>query len=178
MFALLACSIPLCGFAEDTGTSSGFGFALNSGLNGEVYPFRLVPSATYYHGKNHLELGFGFHPFIRKYQHIYSGELNYKYFPNGMENKFNMYFVGSLTYLSNRRDTYYPSTYKYLFLNGGYGFQVTVFRGVYMGTNIEIGTFTTSKNSENPIERTYGSEDMFEEFGANIAFQFNLGYRF
>jgi len=174
---LIACMIPFIAVAESGQPSSGFGFALKSGLSGEVYPLRLIPTGLYYSGNSQFELGIGFHPFIRQDQQILSGEINYKYFPNGMDNIFNMYFMGSLEYINNTRDTYYPTTYHYLFLNGGYGFQFGFFQDLYFGTNISLGGFTHSKFSENPASTYLDSETLFKDCGMNVAFQFNIGYR-
>jgi hypothetical protein len=136
-----------------------------------------VPTVTYLQGNSQFELGVGFHPFIRKDQQIFSTEFNYKYFPNGTDKKFNMYLIGRFSYIYNQRKTYYPSVYNYLFLNGGYGFQLNVSKNVYMGTNFTIGTYTYSKQSEIPYD-SFVKKDFFEEFGFNLAFQFNIGFRF
>lgn len=154
-----------------------FGVALNSSLNGEVYPLRLVPSITYLNENSQLELGFGIHPFIKVDQNVYSGEFNYKYFPNGTEKDFNLYLIGSLSYIHNPRPTFYPTTYNYLFLNGGYGFQLVPFENAYMGMNVSAGVFTNNKRSEIPYD-SFAKKDLFDELGFNLAFQFNLGYRF
>ncbi len=164
-------------YAQSNDSTGRFGFTLNSSLNGELYPIRIVPSLTYIKGKSQLELGFGFHPFIRKDQKMFSGELNHKYFPNGTENKFNTYLIIRFSYINNRLDTYYPSTYNYLFLNGGYGMEIKAFKGFFVGTNISAGTFTYSKKSSIPYE-AFADQRLFYEFGFNLAFQFNIGYRF
>jgi hypothetical protein len=88
-----------------------------------------------------------------------------------------MYLITRFSYVINLREYYYPSTYNYLFLNGGYGFQSNGSKGVYMGTNITIGTFTYSKLSENPYDSYSDSQDLFEEFDLNLVFQVNVGYR-
>ena len=163
--------------AQIDSTKGQFGFGLNSSLNGEVYPIRLVPSITYIKNKSQLELGFGVHPFIRKDQNVFSGEFNYKYFPNSTDNKFNLYLIARLSYIHNPRKTFYPTTYNYLFLNGGYGLQLSPFKNAYMGTNMTIGTFTYNRQSEIPY-KSFASKKLFDEFGFNIAFQFNIGYRF
>lgn len=160
----------------DTATNK-FGFAINSSLNGEVYPIRLVPSVTYLKNKNQFELGLGIHPFIRKDQNIYSVEFNHKYFPNGTDNKFNMYLISRVSYVHNPRETYYPTTYNYLFLNAGYGFQIVPFKNAYLGTNMSIGTFSYAKKSEVPYP-AFQEIALFDTFGFNLAFQFNIGYRF
>lgn len=168
---------PIISRAQSTDRTGRIGFAINSSFNGEVYPIRLVPTLTYLKGKAHFELGFGFHPFIRKDQRIFSTECNYKYFPNGTDNKFNMYVTGRLSYIYNSRNTYYPSKYNYLFLNGGYGFQLYATKDLYLGTNFTVGTYTYSKRIEIPYE-DFSKKDLFDEFGINLAFQFNIGYRF
>lgn len=43
-----------------------------------------------------------------------------------------MYLISSVSYVHNPRDTFYPTTYNYLFLNGGYGFQLVPFEHAYM----------------------------------------------
>lgn len=177
IFVLLIGLASVSGLAQSETTAGKFGFALNSSLNGEVYPLRLVPSITYLNRNTQLELGAGVHPFFRKDQTIVSGEFNVKYFPNGTEQKFNMYLITSLSYLHNPRKTYYPTTYNYLFLHGGYGFQLNLSQRAYMGTNMSVGTFSYSKRSEIPYD-SFAKQDLFETFGFVLAFQFNVGYRF
>jgi hypothetical protein len=46
-----------------------------------------------------------------------------------------------------------------------------------MGTNMSLGTFSYSKRSEIPYD-SFAKKDLFDEFGFNLAFQFNIGYRF
>lgn len=177
IFISLIILIPFFSQAQSADSTGRFGFVLNSSLNGEINPIRIVPSIAYYKGKNQLELGFGINPIDRKDQKILSSEFNYKYFPNGMSNKFNMYLIARFSYANVRKATYYPTTYNYLFLNPGYGIEVSSFKNAYVGTNISVGTFTYSKNSEVPYE-DFASKNLFDELGFNIAFQFNAGYRF
>jgi hypothetical protein len=169
--------ISFSNYGQTTDSTGRFVFALNSSLNGELTPIRMVPSIAFLKGKSQFELGFGLNLFSRITHKILTGEFNYKYFPNGAENKFNMYLIGRFSYINNRRNYYYPSTYNYLFLNGGYGFQISPFKNAYLGTNISIGTFSYSKRSEVPYP-SFTKTDLFDEFGFNLAFQFNLGYRF
>ena len=169
--------IPILSHSQSNDSTGRIRFALNSSINGEVYPIRLVPTLTYIQGNSQFELGGGIHPFIRKNQKIFSGELNYKYFPNGKDRKFNMYLIGRFSYIHNSRSTYYPSRYNYLFLNGGYGFQINASKKIYLGTNFTIGTFTYGKQSEIPYD-SFKKKDLFKEFGFNLAFQFNIGFRF
>lgn len=169
--------LPFATHAQSGETRGSLGFALNSSINGELYPVRIVPSLTYIKGQNQLELGIGFNPFTRKTQKLISGELNYKHFPNGTENKFNMYLITRFSYINSARDTFYPTSYNYLFLNGGYGLEIKVYRGAYIGTNISSGMFTYSKKSDIPYE-AFASQKLFDMLRFNLAFQFNVGYRF
>ena len=169
--------LPLTSYADEPDTTPRFGIALNSSINGEVYPMRLVPTALLLMGKNQLEAGFGFHPFIRQDQRILSGELNYKYFPNGLHKGFATYLVARLSYVNNALDTFYPTTYHYLFFNAGYGLMFSGGGATYLGTNVTLGPFTYIRRSENPYEG-FESDGLFDEVGWNLAFQFNVGYRF
>lgn len=177
IFLIIISLIPFVANAQSNDSKGNFGFNLNSSVNGELYPIRIVPSLTYIKGKNQLELGFGFNPFVRKTQQLKSSEFNYKHFPNGTDNKFNMYLIARFSYINSTRETYYPTTYNYLFLNAGYGFEIKTFKGVYIGTNISTGIFTYSKKSDIPYE-AFASQKLFDTYRINLAFQFNAGYRF
>ena len=174
---ILISLIPFFTQAQTSDSTGRFGFTVNPGMNTELSPIRIVPGITYFKGNSQLELGFGIHPFIQKDQKILSTELNYKYYPNGVENKFNMYLIAHFSYAHNSRDTYYPTTYNYLFLNGGYGFEINASKDVYLGTNVNIGTHTFSKKNESPANMLISS-DLFDEFGVNFGAQVNIGYRF
>jgi hypothetical protein len=164
-------------YAQSDEFPGRFGFALNSSFNSELKPLRIVPSLTYLAGKSQFEAGFGFNPFILKEQKILSGELIYKYFPNGIENKFNVYLSTRFSYIHDKRETYYPSTYNFLFLNGGYGIEIKASKNISLGTNISAGVFTFSKKSEIPYE-AFARQGFFDELRFNLALQFNIGYRF
>lgn len=171
--------LPFISNAQTTEPARKLGFALNSSINGELLSIGLVPSITYTKGKNQLELGIGTYPFNRDRQTMLSCEFNQKYYPNGWANKYNMYFMTRAAYFNNRVKTFYPATYKYLFLNAGYGLEVSPIpsAGFYMGTNMTLGTFTVSSTSEVP-HKAFQKQDLFQEFGFNLAFQASVGYRF
>ncbi len=135
----------------------------------------MVPTATYRTGKSQLEAGIGLHPFFRRDQRVLSGEFNYKYFPNGMDHPLSLYLIGRCSYVNNARETYYPTTYHYLFLNGGYGLVLSSNGRTYLGTNVTAGPFTYARRSENPY---FAEDGLLDEVGLNLAFQFNVGYRF
>ncbi len=165
--------------AQSTDSTGKFGITINTSINGVLAPVRIVPSVTYTKGKNQLEFGFGFHPFNLEQERILSFELNQKHYPNGMSNKYNMYFISRATLINNRRNTFYPATYTYLFLNAGYGFEVHPIPGAgfFIGTNMTMGAFTYSKQSDTAHEM-FQSQKMFEKFGYNLSLQVNIGYRF
>lgn len=165
--------------AQSTDSSGRIGFTVNASFNSVLPPVRIVPSVTYTKRKNQLELGVGFHPLNLEQERILSVELNQKYYPNGMSNKYNMYFISRAALVNNRRNTFYPATYTYLFLNAGYGFEVHPVPGAgfYMGTNMTMGAFTYGKQSDTAHEM-FRSQKMFQKFGYNLGLQVNIGYRF
>ena len=162
---------------SDVENTGKLGFSLNTAFNGELYAFQVTPSLAYLKGYSQFELGMGFSPFDRADQTLLRGDIDYKYFPNGVARKFNLYFVTQLAIIHNQRNTYYPATYNYLFLNTGYGFQIKLFASTYLGTNVKIGIFTYNKTSENPYEG-FHSTDFFDEVGFNLDFQLHLNYFF
>ena len=144
-------------------------------MNGEV-PLRLVPTAILLVGKNQLEAGVGIHPFIHRDHRVVSVELNYKYFPNGLENAISPYLVGQLAYARDARKAYYPTTYHFMFLNGGYGLMLSGDSRTYLGTNVSIGPYARIRRSENPYPG-FDSDGLVDDVGFNLAFQLNVGYR-
>jgi hypothetical protein len=164
-------------FAQSQDKIKTFGAAINSSVNGEFYLFQIVPSLVYSRGKSQMELGVGFNPSDRQNQKLLSSEFNYKYYPNGKNNKFNLYFIANASLVKRTLNSYYPTVYNYFFVSGGYGFEIRPFKNTFMGTNIGIGTFTFKKNSEIPYA-AFESQKFFDEFGYMLAFQFNLGYKF
>ncbi|MEM6927998.1 MAG: hypothetical protein AAF602_13790 [Myxococcota bacterium] len=168
--------VPLTGNANEP-DAPRFGVALNSSASGEVYPMLLVPSGILLLGKNQLEVGIGFHPFIRRDQRVWTGNFHYKYFPNGIDTVFSSYLLGRFSYVNNARDTFYPTTYHYLFLNGGYGVSLNNPNGLYVSTDVSIGAYTFDRRSDNPFAG-FGEDRLFDEVGVNLTYQFSLGYRF
>ena len=152
-----------------------WGVALNSSVSGAVPPMRLVPTATLLMGKSQLEAGLGVHPFVRRDQRVLSGEANYKFFPHGLENALSPYLIGRFSYVHDAKETYYPTTYHHLVLTGGYGVILNGASGSYLGTNVTVGPATFVRNSENPA---FPNDELFDDLGLTLAFQFNVGYRF
>jgi hypothetical protein len=159
-------------------TKSGFGIAVNSMFSNQINAIETVPTALFYSGNSQFELGTGLNLFSLKNQRTLSGQFNYKYFPNSRENKYNMYFMVSCNYTNNLKKTYYPTTNQYLFLSGGYGFQVNIADNLNLGTNLSLGSFTQSKQSENPYIRQLVTKRMFDNLGMHLSFQVHVGYQF
>ncbi len=156
----------------------GFGVAISSALNGEVLPIRLIAAGLYYFDLHQFELGVGFHPYIQDQQTIVSSDFNYKLFPNGRGNKLQTYLLANFSYIYKGLESFYPTSYHYLFLHVGYGLELAGFAGLYTDTNVSFGGFTYNKNSENPVSSLLDADSFFEDFGFSISFQFNVGYRF
>lgn len=177
LIALLFGLLTFCTAAQSDSNSGRFGVTINSSLNGELYPVRVVPSATYTKEKSQLELGVGFNPASRKKQQLLSTEFNYKFYPNGHSNKFAMYLLARASYVNALREKYYANRYHYIFANGGYGFEINSFKNLFLGTNISIGAYTYSKTSDTPYPE-FATQKLFDEVGYTLAFQFAVGYRF
>lgn len=169
--------IPIINYGQSEEAHKGFGFTINSSINEELYTARIVPSVVYTKGNNQFELGMGFNPSDRQIQKLLSSEFNYKYFPNGFNKKYNMYLITRVLFVNRKNKTFYPTAYNYLFVNGGYGFEVIPFKNAFIGTNVCLGTFTFSKKTE-ILYDAVSSQNLFDEIGLNLAFQLNVGYRF
>jgi hypothetical protein len=179
IFIALLSLIAFAAQAQSTDSTGRLGFTIHGSINGVLPPVRIVPSVSYTKGKNQFELGVGFHPFNLDQERVLSLEFNQKHYPNRMSNKYNMYFISRAALVNNRRNTFYPATYTYLFLNAGYGFDVHPVPGsrFYMGTNMTMGAFTYSKQSDTAHEM-FESQKMFQSFGYHLSLQVNVGYRF
>ncbi|MFQ3229929.1 hypothetical protein [Reinekea sp.] len=179
LLATLLCLVPFSvAFADSNPHKHKFGVATNAAMNGQVLPLRLITTGTYSHGLNQFELGLGIHPLIRQELGLISADFNYKVFPNGRSNKFNLYLMGNLTYISTRRETFFPTTFNYLFLHAGYGIELSATGGFYLDTNVSFGGFTYSKISENPASSFLDAQRLFEDFGTSINLQIGAGCRF
>lgn len=191
---------------EDESTSSNrhFGVAINTSLlGGEIGSISSAITGLYYQNKHQFELGLALHPRESGHRRNVGGEFNYKYFPNGIKNRFNMYFSGNLTYTNQKREynytdylfsydfvsghytysdpfpVHYERRMNFLTLTAGYGFQVKIFKGLYTGTALNVG-FTTCNYRVIGIENhpSYSSNDMFGEYYLSGAVRLNVGYRF
>lgn len=158
-----------------------FGATINSSLLADVGSFSVAPTATYYSNGSEFGLGFAIHPFKIEHPRIIGVELSYRYYPNGISNRFNLFFEVNSTYTNYFRDhlyinNNYQTTYQFLDLLGGYGFELKVFDGLYLGTSLNIGGATRSrKDTGSGAIYNYG---LFEQFDLDGAIRLRIGYRF
>lgn len=121
-------------------------------------------------------------------------EFNYRYYPNGVHNRFNLFFLFNFDYrYINRKYDYtlYTGTppqvvtvnsknnSHFFVFNGGYGFQANLFKGIYIGTYIGGGIYTERSHSINSsIEPAFNSSyrSNYKEFSFLLAG--SLGFRF
>ncbi len=160
---------------------SHFGVASNVHLlmAAKIYALVNSPSILYYQGNHQVEIGY-LHSITSDPDRKIGGAMfNYKFYPNGMQNRFNMYFMANLTYLRlNKKAVWYLNKNEkqhQLHIMGGYGIQVNLFKGVYMGTGLNIGSYTYNRISEDDkvedlklFHRTYWTGGL----------RLNIGYRF
>ena len=171
-------------FTQEKSNETHFGFAINSSLTRELESPSVTPTIVYYRKNNQLELGLTTYPFYSnhlKYYRRFGCDFSYKYFPNGIQNVFNLYLVTNINYTITYSDyTYiinpYISREYYLNLMGGFGFDVKVFKKGYIGTNVNIGAATFGKKSTNT--GSIYDYKLFEQFYLDGAIRLNIGYRF
>ncbi|MDG1333499.1 MAG: hypothetical protein P8P74_14280 [Crocinitomicaceae bacterium] len=169
---------------ESKAQDKHYGFAINSSLSGTLNSLSVAPTGFLYVNKHQLELGLAIHPGrISSNNRNLGVEFNYKYFPNGIANRFNMYFTTNLT-LTNQHYEQNYSGYRYerrtnfLNLTGGYGFQVSLFKKAYVGTSLNVGVMTCRDNIKNSYGYSNYVSPMFNEFYLDAAVRLNIGYRF
>jgi len=177
LFVLLITLLPFCLLAQSNSAHGRWGVEITSSLHNELTPIRLGPTLTYTKGNNQYNMGVSMAPSTSNGQRILSVDYRNKHFLNGTDQKYSLYLTTGASYIRNERETFFPTTYNYLFFDAGYGFQVNVIGGMYLGTNVIAGLFTYQRNTENPLEG-FASTRLFEEWGFQLGFQFNMGYRF
>lgn len=171
-------------FAQNSGDADvtrKFGVAINSSLSGVIGEISVAPTGLIYLNKSQLEVGFCLYPFNFSHPRMLGGSLDYKYFPNGIGNRFNLYFNANLNFTNEFIDhnyiiNNYQSTYNYLSLTAGYGFQLKILKNAFIGTNLNFGMNTNSRHSTDP-QGQY-ERPLFESFEMDGAIRIDIGYRF
>lgn len=178
ILALLLFILPYGVLAQNEGSEQRrWGFTLNSSMNGELYSLRVIPSISYGSKTHQFELGGGAAPFTASGEKLYGADANYKFYPNGNDKSFNLFLATSLSYIHRNVDSYFPTTYNYLFVSGGYGLEIKLSEHLFMGTSIGYGVYTFSKKSDIPYE-AFSVKAFGSQISDHMTIQFNLGYRF
>lgn len=157
------------------------GAAINSSLSGIVGTISVAPTFTFYSNGNEVGLGFAIHPFHISSPRIIGIELSYRYYPNGISERFSMFFEVNATYTNSFRDHYYlinnyQTNYNFINFLGGYGFDIKVFKNGYIGTSLNIGLNTSGrKSTDSGAQYNY---NMFDQFDLDGAVRIRIGYRF
>jgi len=188
-FALLCFSFSSYCQTESKKKERHFGLAINSGVAISALAININPTGIFYINRHQVELGFGLYPVnVRTSidELIWSGHLNYKYYPSGINKRFSSYMVTSLSY-TQKEGGYvmnYPlgqtdyfifghNKFRYISLTGGYGFDIKILKNGYIGSALNVGVFTAGTGFQSSALRK-----LFEEFGLDVAFRLNIGYRF
>ena len=158
-----------------------FGGALNSNAKRATRSICLAPTGFLSLNRHQIELGLGFYPFDYDPSRTIEIESNYKYFPNGREAKFSLFFLANLTYNNSSRNTpnaynTVHTTHNLLSLMGGYGFELKVMKRAYLAPSINFGIFTEGRKSTSSDENS--NYKMFEGFGIDGGIRLHFGYRF
>jgi hypothetical protein len=188
LFFLICFSFSLQSQTETNKKEWHFGVAINSGFALSAGALNTNPTGTFYINRHQVELGFGFYPLNTKKSNdlrLMGGQLNYKFYPNGIHKRFSLYFMNGLTYTYkvgvdkhlhiDDLNQYVITTQnkdKYLSLISGFGFDVKIFKNGYMGSCLNFG-LTTSNSSLELLSTKH-----FQTIGLNGALRLNIGYRF
>ncbi len=187
LFVFLFAISSVFGQTISDSSENHFGVAINSSALFGLSSVSFAPTGFYYKNKHQFELGLGIHPLDDSFERKLGVEFNYKYFVNGIENRFNFYFIGRAGVVNSLR----TSTVVYPLVSGdyirkenhlsatvGYGFQLKLFKGAYLGTDINIGGATRNVDSKNTATGSNYFSPMFKSFYLERVIQLSIGYRF
>lgn len=177
---LLLClsSFLLSAQQENVSKPLNYGFSLYTGWLGEVESVWFGPSVFVEKNNHQFELGTGYHPFVRNYQHKFTGEFMYKFFSKGVDQPISFYPLACISVTRNdhfksiasgdfaRKETYAACMF-------GLGMQVKLFDKAYLGLNVSTGISTVGSRS-NSGKYTY---NMFKHYDFEKGVRFHIGYR-
>ncbi len=126
------------------------------------------------------------------------GIFSYQYFPNKHNKRIHFYFIYDLAYTFEKSgwdrnmrygpNTYYNVSYKTswhsLKNQLGYGFNVNIYKGLYLTQGMSIGveyynTNSETKVKENPsLSSTYSSGNIFSGSGTSSFLKLGIGYNY
>ena len=159
-----------------------FGVSVNTSLALAYGSLSFAPTVFFYADKHQFELGFGIYPFEGHELGKMGVEFNYKYFYNGIENRFSPYFMGRAGYVNSvymnaflANDTRHEN---HVTLTAGYGVQMKLIKGAYIGTNVSLGGATNNYYVNKSNSESQEFMPMFNDFYLEAVAQLTIGYRF
>lgn len=195
--ALVTCLLAGIVSAQSDSTKKEKQFGVSVAQTLSSYPgyFTTGLLATYRIHKHQLEFGPKFFLIDRNYYNQRFGtEFNYRYYPNGVHNRFNLFFLLNADYIHLYKisdyQQYVSSSNQYVMVNKkrrdndltmniGYGFHANLFKGLYIGNNIGAGILLErSKVVRNSTESSINSTNRYNNMALSFLLTVTLGYRF
>ncbi|TNE72459.1 MAG: hypothetical protein EP333_07580 [Bacteroidetes bacterium] len=182
-------------FAQSDSISKvhSFGVAANTSLNTYYGGLLNAILATYSNGNHQIEIGpkFNFES-SKYYKNRFGAELNYKYFPNSLTQRFTPFLQLNTEFYNSKREDESMQPYenptdlvarkvtrRYYAFHAGYGIQFRLYKGLYISTDVGLGLvyedYDKVYTSANPdLNHTEGY------FHQSLSFRtaLTLGYRF
>lgn len=186
LFICLAFSVQ----SQTDSSKRNFQFGLSTGLLLNDYGAAKTISVFYQKNKHQFDLG----PSFGLFSHYGDSkslclEGNYRYYPNGINQRFNLFFLLNLSYYhSNRTYNGTQGTIVYLNqftdniynFNAGYGFNLAIWKGLFLGVQVGAGISHTTYDESHTSNPTQPKDFSYSSVNNRYCFlgQLNLGYRF
>ena len=168
-------------FAQDETASKEkhFGVSISSNYLSGLGTIPIGSSVFYFQNNHQFELGFGYHLAEMSFQRKFGGEFHYKYFKNGIDNRFNVFYLASASVTRNyRHRSMFSGDIRRkeldLGLLAGFGCQVKLSDRMFIGASLSAGVSTYSIDAVND----HYSREMFQYYNFERAVRINIGYRF
>lgn len=181
LVAIVMLTVVQCLTAQSDEFDRQFGFAMNMNLSYAVLNPSIAPTFIYYKNKQQLEIGIPLRPGSFRHPRVLGVDVNYKIYPNGIENNFDLYFLTTIQYANaywdktSYIDPHIVSANSLSFL-GGYGFQIRFAKNTYLGLDLSAGINSMSRKS---TSSSYPENTkLFDSFQFDAAIQLGFGYRF
>jgi len=180
---------------DTNNTERNFGVSLNTSICGYAYDLPTAMVLSFRKQNHQFELGPKFQFVGNDYYKRQLGiEFNYRYYPNGIKNRFSLFFLINSDFYSKLLERQYQqysndpqlvgtvnqkSTRNYYTLNFGYGAQMNLIGSLYLASNIGVGILLedyddnrTSTNENLISNKGYFNEEL------NFVAAMSIGYRF
>lgn len=168
--------LSVLGFSQDRDSSVVYGLNINTVFHGDQFSFLQGPAFVLEKNKNQVEIGMLYNTFDRS-KNALGGQFNFKHFPNGKSDKFNLFFLLNTTFLNSSTDSTNPITKNQWSFNGGYGFRQRIKDKLYYNTSLSFGILTQSSDQEASLPVDLIEEKIFNSWYLNYEIAFSLGYR-